>query len=55
MIKIVDMSELAPIIIEKTKSGGTATLTARGTSMLPMLCDNRDVVTLSQKPEKLKK
>lgn len=55
MIKIVDMSELAPIIVEKTKSGGTATLTARGTSMLPMLCDNRDVVTLSQKPEKLKK
>ncbi len=55
MIKIVDMSELAPIIVEKTKSGGTATLTARGTSMLPMLCDNRDVVTLSKKPEKLKK
>lgn len=55
MIKTVAMSELAPIIVEKTKSGGTATLTARGTSMMPMLCDNKDVITLSQKPNKLKK
>ena len=55
MIKTVAMSELAPIIVEKTKSGGTATLTARGTSMMPMLCDNKDVITLSQKPLKLKK
>lgn len=55
MIKKVRMAELMPIIVETVNSGGTADLTARGTSMLPMLCDNRDVITLSQKPKKLKK
>lgn len=49
------MAELVPLIEEVVSNGGTAELTVKGSSMMPMLHDGKDTITLSQKPEKLKK
>lgn len=48
------ISELVPIFKEILDSGSNVNFTPRGVSMLPMLRDNCDTVTLS-KPSKLKK
>ena len=54
MNKQVPISELVPIFKEILNSGSNVNFTPRGVSMLPMLRDNCDTVTLS-KPTKLKK
>ena len=54
MNKQVPISELVPIFKEILDSGSNVNFTPRGVSMLPMLRDNCDTVTLS-KPSKLKK
>jgi hypothetical protein len=41
------MRDLAPIICEFLAEGKSVTVTARGNSMRPMLCDLRDRLTLS--------
>ena len=48
------ISELVPIFKEILDSGSNVNFTPRGVSMLPMLRDNCDTVTLT-KPTKLKK
>lgn len=54
MNKQVPISELVPIFKEILNSGSNVNFTPRGVSMLPMLRDNCDTVTLT-KPTKLKK
>ena len=44
-----------PLIREALAAGKSVTFSPRGTSMLPMLCQGRDSVTLSPLPEKLEK
>ena len=53
--RYIKFDEVMPIIKEKLASGGTVTLSPRGTSMLPMLREGRDTITLSPAPEKLRK
>ncbi len=52
--KQVPISELVPVFKEILNSGSNVNFTPRGVSMLPMLRDNCDTVTLT-KPTKLKK
>lgn len=47
------LEELMPLIREALAAGRTVTFLPRGTSMLPMLRQGRDSVTLSPLPEKL--
>ena len=54
MNKQVPISELVPIFKEILNSGSNVNFTPKGVSMLPMLRDNCDTVTLT-KPTKLKK
>lgn len=49
------MEVLIPIIRERLAEGQSIRFSPKGTSMLPMLRENRDTVTLSPLPEKLKK
>ena len=49
------MDELALIIRQQLKDGGKVEFTPRGTSMLPMLRDNKDAVLLESQNGKLKK
>lgn len=53
--KRVRLRDLAPVIDEKLKSGGTVTMPITGTSMLPLLVAGRDTVTLKKAEYKLKK
>lgn len=46
-VKKVALEELYPIIKEQLESGGTVGLPITGTSMLPLLVQGRDSVTLS--------
>lgn len=52
-VKKVALEELYPIIKEQLESGGTVSLPITGTSMLPLLVQGRDSVTLSS-AEKVK-
>ena len=52
---LTSMKELIPLISESLSNGGTARISPRGTSMLPMICQGIDSVVLSSAPEKLKK
>ena len=47
-IRHAPMTELAPIIKEVVKSGRSVKIYPRGTSMLPMIKEGRDSVTLSK-------
>lgn len=53
--KNVKLSEMYPIIKETLDNGGEITFNPRGTSMLPLLVQGRDSVTIVPAPEKLKK
>lgn len=53
--RLVNLSELYPVIQEVIESGGTFSLTITGTSMYPTILGGRDKVTLVKAPEKLKK
>lgn len=46
MHKLVSMAELYPMIAETLAAGGCISFTSTGVSMLPMLGDRRDTVTL---------
>lgn len=48
--KEVQLDDVIEILREKIDGGGTVTFTPRGTSMLPMLRDGKDVVVL-KKPD----
>ena len=51
----VSLEELMPLIRERLSNGCAVTFSPRGVSMLPMLRDGRDSVTISAPPDKLKK
>lgn len=50
-----DLEELLPLIEECLSAGQGVKFSPRGISMLPMIVQGRDSVTLSSAPEKLKK
>lgn len=49
------LEELLPLIEECLAAGQSVSFSPRGISMLPMIVQGRDSVTLSRAPEKLKK
>lgn len=49
------LDHLMPLFRERLEAGQTVTFSPRGTSMLPMLRQGIDTVTLSPLPEKLRK
>ena len=51
----IKLRDAMPLIKETLAEGGTVTFSPRGTSMLPMLREGRDTITLSPAPNKLKK
>lgn len=51
----IDLAQMYPVIQEVLAAGGSFTLTITGTSMYPTLLGQRDRVTLSSAPERLKK
>jgi hypothetical protein len=53
--KRIDLDSLMPIIREQLEGGNSVTFSPRGVSMLPMLHQGRDTVTLSPIEGKLKK
>ena len=53
--KKITMEQLAPVIEETLKSGGTFEIAVKGTSMLPLLVEGRDTVVLGAVSEPLKK
>jgi hypothetical protein len=54
-MKQTKLKELMPLIQEQLDAGGTVRFLPQGTSMLPMLRQGIDSVTLTSVPEKLKK
>lgn len=50
-----DLEEMLPLIQECLSAGQSVKISPRGISMLPMIVQGRDSVTLSSAPEKLKK
>lgn len=55
MNKIVCIEEIVPMIQEQIAKGGKVKFTPKGNSMLPLFCNNRDIVTLSKPQFPLKK
>ena len=53
--KQVKLDELMPFITEQLNEGKSVTFSPRGTSMLPLLKEGRDSVTLSKPVGRLKK
>ena len=53
--KQVTLDEMMPLIREQLVGGQSVTFFPRGVSMLPLLREGRDSVTLSAPPERLKK
>lgn len=51
----LSLEQLLPLIEESIAKGNSVTFSPKGTSMLPMLRQGKDTVTLSPMPEKLKK
>lgn len=49
------LSQIMPLIREQLDSGRNVKISPKGTSMLPMIHQGRDSVTLSPLPDKLKK
>ena len=50
MSKLVSIEEVMPLIEDQIKHSGRVTFTPRGNSMLPLLRNNKDTITL-RKPE----
>lgn len=55
MNKIVTMDDIIPIMREQIESGGKVSFTPKGNSMLPMLRNNMDSVTIAKAQLPLKK
>lgn len=55
MNKIVSMEDLIPLMKEQIKNNGEVTFTPKGNSMLPLLRNNKDTVTLCKAEFPLKK
>lgn len=55
MNKVVSMEELVPLMEEKINNNGEVVFTPKGISMLPMLRNGRDVVTLGKAEFPIKK
>lgn len=53
--QIVRLNQLMPLFCERLAAGQKVTFSPQGISMLPMLRQGVDTVTLAQLPEKLKK
>lgn len=53
--KKIKMEQLAPVIEETLKNGGTFEIAVKGTSMLPLLVEGRDTVVLAAASQQLKK
>lgn len=53
--RFVPMDELMPLITERLAEGQSVKFSPQGVSMLPMLREGRDTVTLSPVPSRLKK
>lgn len=53
--KPAELASLLPLIEERLASGHSVTFSPCGVSMLPMLREGRDTVTLSPLPDRLKK
>lgn len=53
--KLVNLSEMYPVIREVLEHDGTFSLTITGSSMYPTILGGRDQVTLVKAPEKLQK
>lgn len=51
----VRLEELLPLIQERLEAGQSVRFSPRGTSMLPMLRQGKDIVVLSPLPKRLKK
>ena len=51
----IKLDDAMPLIKEKLASGGSVTLSPRGTSMLPLLRPGVDSVVIKKAPDKLKK
>ena len=54
-ILTASMDELVPVITERLRAGQSVCFSPKGISMLPMLRQGIDTVTLSPLPEKIKK
>lgn len=55
MKRIVNLSDLHPLITEKLSADGEVIFTSAGTSMLPTLRDRKDQVCIVRAPERLSK
>lgn len=53
--KGIELDSVMPLIREQISAGGTVEFAPRGTSMLPMLRQGKDTVTLSAPPKRLNK
>lgn len=53
--KKIRLEQLAPVIEETLKNGGTFEIGIRGTSMLPLLVEGRDTVVLAAAEQELEK
>lgn len=53
--KFVKLEDIFPLMEEKLNSGAEVTFGPKGTSMLPLLVQGRDTVTIISPPERLKK
>jgi len=53
--KFVKLEEIFPLMEEKLKSGADVSFGPKGTSMLPLIVQGRDSVTMTSPPERLKK
>ena len=51
----IDLNDVIPLIKEKLDDGGRVNFSPRGISMLPLLVEGRDSVTLISPPERLKR
>lgn len=51
----VPLKQLLPIIEEQMSAGGLVTFSPRGISMLPLIREGKDSVTLCRPPKRLKK
>lgn len=49
------LADMEAVMVEKLNAGGTVSFSPKGVSMLPMLRDGGDTVTLKKPPAKLKK
>lgn len=53
--RAVHLDDMMPLILKRLNDGHSVTFSPRGVSMLPMLREGKDTVTLSPLPERLKK